>query len=113
MANLDITVARGADWVHVATIKDNGGTPVTVAAANFVGEVKNPNATVDTVAATFTFALVTDGTDGKIRITLTAAQSLLLRKDRLYAYDIFATLLSRRYRMLWGNVELQPNTTTL
>jgi len=113
MANLDITVARGADWVRVATIKDNGGNPVTVSASNFVGEIKNPNATVDTVAATFTFALVTDGTDGKIKFTLTKEQSLLLRKDRLYAYDIFATLLGRRYRMLWGNVDLEPNITTL
>ncbi len=113
MANLDITVARGADWVRVATIKDNGGTPVTVAAANFVGEIKNPNAPVDTVAATFTFALVTDGTDGKIRITLTKEQSLLLRKDRSYAYDIFATLLGRRYRMLWGKTGLDFNITTL
>lgn len=112
MANLDITVARGADWVKTLTVKYRNGTPVNLNGSVWVGQVKNPNATEDTVAATFTFALVTDGTDGMVRVTLSKAQSLLLRKDRIYAYDIFATFLSRDYRVLWGNADLSPNITT-
>ncbi len=113
MANLDITVARGADWSKVLTFKDKSGVAVNINGSVMIGEVKNPNATVDTVAATFTFALVTNGSDGMVRMTLPKEQSLLLRKDREYTYDFFATLLGRRYRVLWGKVDLQINTTTL
>jgi hypothetical protein len=113
MANLDITVARGADWVKTLTVEYRSRLPVNIGdGSTWAGEIKNPNATQDTVAATFTFAVVTNGSDGMIRMTLTDDQSLLLRKDRLYAYDVFATILGRRYRVLWGNVDLQPNITT-
>lgn len=113
MANLNIEIARGADWVKTLTVQYRDGTPVNMNGSVWVGQVKNPNATEDTVAATFSFALVTDGSDGLVRATLTKEQSLLLRKDRLYAYDIFATFLGRRYRVLWGNADLDPNITTL
>lgn len=112
MANLDITVARGADWVKTLTVNYRDGLPVDIGdGTTWAGVIKNPNATQDTVAAEFTFEVVTDGSDGMIVMTLTDDQSLLLRKDRLYAYDVFATILGRRYRVLWGNVDLQPNLT--
>lgn len=114
MANLDITVARGADWVKTLTVNYRNGLPVDLGdGSTWVGEIKNPNATQDTVAATFSFELVTDGSDGMIRMILTDDQSLLLRKNRLYAYDVFATILGRRYKVLWGNADLEPNITTL
>lgn len=112
MANLDITVARGADWVKTATVQYRNGTPVNLVGSVWVGEIKNPKAVGDSVVATFTFALVTDGSDGMVRITLSKEQSLLMRKDRLYAYDIFATFLGRRYRVLWGEAKLNLNVTT-
>lgn len=113
MANLDITVVRGADWSRVATIKYRNGTPVNINGSVFTGQVKNPNATEDTVAATFTFTLVTDGSDGKVTITLPKAQGELLRPDRLYIYDLFTTIAGKRYRFLWGNADVPKNTTPL
>ena len=105
MANLDITVARGADWSKTAQVAYKDRDPVNIGdGTTWVGQVKNPNATEDTVAATFTFDVVTNGSDGYITISLPAAQTSLLRKDRLYEYEIFATILSKRYRVLWGKV---------
>ena len=112
MANLDIEIARGADWSKVATVVDNAGAAVTVAAANFTGQIKlASNLAATTPVASFSFALVNTGTDGKIRITLTKEQSLLLARGKVYAYDIFATLLTRRYQMLWGSITLRDNVT--
>jgi len=109
MANLDITIERGADWSRVATIKTRDGSPVDIGAATFVGQIKNPNATQDTITAEFEFDLVTDGADGKVTMSLSDTQSLLLRTDRGYSYSIFMTLGSRRYLMLWGRAILNPN----
>ena len=112
MANLDIEISRGADWSKVATVADNAGTPITVAALNFTGQIKlTSNLAATTPVASFSFALFTGGTDGKIRITLTKEQSLLLSRGKSYSYDIFATLLSRRYQLLWGSIILRDNVT--
>lgn len=113
MANLDIEISRGADWSKVATVADNAGTPITVAASNFTGQIKlTSNLAATTPVASFSFALVTGGgADGKIRITLTKEQSLLLSRGKSYSYDIFATLLTRRYQLLWGSIILRDNVT--
>lgn len=113
MANLDIEIARGADWSKVATVQDNAGAAVTVAVVDFVGEIKlTSNLAATSPVAEFTFALITiGGADGKIRITLTKEQSLLLARGKAYSYDIFATLLTRRYQLLWGSIILRDNVT--
>lgn len=113
MANLDIEIARGADWVKTLTVKYRNGSPVNLNGSVWVGQIKNKKATEDTVAATFSFALATNGSDGMVRATLSKEQSLLLRDSRVYSYDIFATFLGRRYRVLWGAADLQMNVTTL
>jgi hypothetical protein len=111
MANLDITIDRGADWTHVWTVKTRDGSPVDLSDSVFAGQIRDPHAIKDVAAAVFTFDLVTDGTDGKVRVTLPSAQSLLLRFDRAYEYDMFMTLGTVRYRPLWGRCDVNRNYT--
>ena len=108
MANLNLTIARGADWSKVLTFRDKAGVAVTVSAAAFEGQMKKSGTGT---GATFTFANVTNGTDGKIRVTMTAAQTLTQTKSGTYSYDIFGTILTREYKVLWGSVDFQPNIT--
>jgi len=109
MANLDITIERGADWSRVWTIQTRDRSVVDISGATFVGQIKNPKATEDTITAEFDFDFVTDGTDGKVTMSLTDTQSLLLRPDRGYSYSAYMTLGGRRYLVLWGRAILNSN----
>lgn len=79
---------RAATWSKVLTIRDNAGDPVDVSAATFFGQIRREFAKQP--AALFAFAFTTDGSNGEVRITFTAAQSMLLKPGRgVYEYDIF------------------------
>lgn len=108
MANLNITVARGADWSKVLTFRDKLGVAVDISASTFTGQMKK---TGSGTGADFTFEFDTDGTDGKIRMTMTTAETLTQSKSGNYRYDVFADILGRDYRVLWGTVDFQPNIT--
>lgn len=112
MAKLDITVARGADWSKVLTFKDKSGVAVDLSAAlsSFKGQMKKKDGTTP---SSFSFSFVTNGTDGKIRATLPSTQNLLQTKEGAYSYDIHGTILTRKYRILWGAVDFQLNVTEL
>lgn len=111
-ANHNITIDRGADWSKVLVIANNNGAPVSLANTVWKGEIKDPNDPLERVVATFAFDIISGGTTGQVRITLTKAESLKLQKKTYYTYDWFVSLNGVNVRLLEGEIDLQINTTT-
>jgi hypothetical protein len=123
-ANFDITIDRATDWSIVLTIKDTYGVAInleTITSAgppivykyDFTGEIRNKVTKKEVVS--FTFDKTTNGDTGQLGISLSKANTLLLREQDTYEYDIFmadtAVNPDTFTRLLEGDCFVQNNTT--
>jgi len=69
----DIEIVKGDDYVHVVNIKTRAGAPVVITGYTYQAQLRKVKTQADP-DATFT-ALVSDGPNGEITITLDAADT--------------------------------------
>lgn len=120
-ANYDIVVDRGAVFQEVWTLKDANGDPVDLSAAGanatFSGQVTDPYSAEPAVIATFDLGFETDGTDGQVYFALPVSETLKLKKNKSYRYDIFIRFGDPAdndfVRILEGELEARMNSTTI
>ena len=80
--NNDLAIYQGARWYHTFTFLQTGTTdPVNLTGKTFVIEFRHPSR--DTLLFSGVAAFVTDGTDGKITVLATAAQTNTLTKGKV------------------------------
>lgn len=108
-ATNNITIERYADWVKVLTVDDNAGDPVNIGAGTFVGSISL--GTGKPVIASFAFTILNSGTDGQVRITLSASESRKLVPGQKYRYEIVMTLSSLRRPLIKGTITVDGNIT--
>ena len=123
-ANFDITIDRASDWSIVLTIKDAYGTAINLETDTdvgspivykyaFTGEVRNKATKKEVVS--FTFDQTTNGDTGKLGISLSKANTLLLREPDTYEYDIFMADTAANpdtfTRLLEGDFTVRNNFT--
>ena len=115
-ANYDITLDRAAEYTFVLTIQNQAGTAVDLTS---VEDGANPDKVwadvrdVDNkkTVVSFTCDVLSPATDGKIQLTLTEANTLLLNAKRSYEYDIFMERSSKMERLIYGSLTVRPNYT--
>jgi len=90
-AAVDLLVEQGATWEQDIIWKDSNGALVDVTGYTGSMDVRESQGAVDPVIVAPTIAFGT--TDGKITLTLTAAQTAALDAagDRSWVYDLFVT----------------------
>ena len=78
----DLAIYQGARWYHTLTLLQTGTTtPVDLSGKTFALEFRHPSR--DTLLFSGAIAFVTDGTDGKITVLATAAQTNTLTKGKV------------------------------
>ena len=120
-ANYNITVDRGAVFQEVLTMNDANQDPLDLSAAgldaSFSGQVSDPFAATPTITADFQIEFLTDGTDGRVALILPVEETLKLKKNKDYRYDIFVRFGDPAdndfVRILEGTVDARINTTTV
>lgn len=108
-ATLDLRIDRAASFSFVASVDAADGTPINIASAVFHADVRDADSYRE--VCQFTTALVTDGTDGQVRLSLSTTQTKLFREEGSYEYDLFMILSGTTYRLLKGNVTCSENIT--
>jgi glucose/arabinose dehydrogenase len=120
-----IAFAQGETVVMTLTLKDSGGVPIDINGDSFEAKIKALDDLTTDLGA-FTDALVTDGSDGKVALTLTAAASLAIPSNVaynakgvvsatpsiVYFYDVYRTKAdTTRRRVASGLVTVEPTIT--
>lgn len=84
---LDIVIEQGATFSRVLTITDSTSTAVDISNDTFRGQVRSSFKS-GAVEASFSFAFVTDGTDGKVAFTISDEATSAMTFGRNFVYDI-------------------------
>lgn len=109
-ANYDITIDRAAEYSFVLTVQDELQQVVDISEdTTFYSDIRETVSKKE--AVTFTTALVTDGSDGKVSFNLSESDTLVLRPDKVYEYDIFMRISGKTKRLLFGKVFVRANIT--
>jgi len=120
-----ISFAQGETVIMTLTIKDGAGTVIDVGADTFEAEIKSIDDLATSLGA-FTPTFPTDGSDGKVAMTLSAAISLSIPTNVaynakgvlsttpsiVYMYDVYRTKAdTTRRRIASGLVTVEPTIT--
>ena len=110
------SIRTGSTWRRELTIKDSGGVPVDISTWQFEMMVrKTPSS--DTVILELSsgngkIVFVTDGTDGKIQLVLTASETSALIDDiGENTYDLKYVLGADTKDLLEGLIEILASNT--
>ena len=82
----DLQIDQGADYKLTITFKDAAGVVIDISGKSYLGDLRVTHEQA-TATVAFTFAQPGGGTDGKLDLTLTNAQTGALASG-LYVYDI-------------------------
>ena len=83
---LDITIEQGSTFSRSITLTDSNNDPIDISNDTFRGQVrKHPKQ--DVIEASFAFAFITDGTDGKVAMTISHEDTSTMTYGR-NVYDI-------------------------
>ena len=120
-----ISFAQGETVIMTLTVKDGLGAPINISGDTFAAEIKALDNLATSLGA-FSPALVTDGSDGKVAMTLLAAISLAIPSNVaynakgvvsatpsiVYMYDVYRTKAdTTRRRIASGLVTVEPTVT--
>lgn len=120
-----IEFAQGDTVNLTITVNDGQGSPIDISGDTFAGKVKNI-ADLATSLGDFTSAFTTDGTDGKITLTLSTAVTLAIASNvtynakgvasatpsAVYFYDVYRTKPdTTKRRIANGLVTVNPTIT--
>ena len=108
-AKYDITIDRAALFKVSLTIYNDIGSVVNLTGGTFYSDIRDKETKKEVTQ--FSITPVTNGTDGKVYISLSEANTKILTDARLYEYDLFMILSGRTYRLLEGAVIVRNNIT--
>ena len=102
----NLLIHTGTDFVQIFTLADDGGD-FNLSGYSVVSKFKkNPASSTSTSFST----TITDSVNGKIRISLTAAQTAELKAGRYY-YDLFLHKDGENTRIIEGDVIVKKSVT--
>jgi hypothetical protein len=120
-----IAFAQGDTVRLTLTINDGQGAPINIATDTFEAKIKDI-ANLGVSLGDFTWALTTDGSDGKVTLTLTTAVTLAIPSNvaynakgvasatptAVYFYDVYRTKVdTTKRRIANGLVTVEPTIT--
>lgn len=120
-----IAFAQGETVTMTITVTDGVGAPINIATDTFEAKIKDL-ANLAVALGSFTYALTTDGSDGKVTFTLTSAISLAIPTNvaynakgvasatptAVYFYDVYRTKVdTTKRRIAVGLVTVEPTIT--
>jgi hypothetical protein len=108
-ANYNITIDRAAEYTFVLTIQNQAGTAVNIGSVAFYADIRD--LVNNTEAVSFAYVILDSGVNGQVSFNLTEANTLLLRPDGRYSYDIFMIRSGSTERLLYGSVTARANIT--
>lgn len=108
-ANYDITIDRAAEYKFVLTIQNQAGAAVNISSATFYADIRETVSKKEVVS--FTTTILDSGVNGQVSLALTEANTLLLKPNGDYEYDIFMRRGTVMERLLYGSVAVRANTT--
>lgn len=101
-AQHSIIFVPGEDFGFTLTIKDAGGTIEDLAGNTFAAEIRR--ASGDELMASFTCAVVGDGSTGQVSCTLPDTETIKLNPGTTYKWDLFRIESGIKTRLIYGNV---------
>lgn len=108
---LDLTIEQGASFSRVITIEDSIGNPVNINSDTFRGQVRSSYKS-GKVQANFTFTIYTDGSDGKVAISLSDEDTALMDAGKNFVYDVeWINSNGTVRRLLEGNANITAEVT--
>lgn len=108
-ANYDITIDRAAEYTFVLTIQNQAGAAVNIGSATFYADIREAVSKKEVVS--FTPTILNSGVNGQVSFALTEANTLLLKPNGNYEYDIFMRRGTVMERLLYGSVAVRANIT--
>ena len=110
-ANYDITIDRAAEYKFVLTIQNQAGAAVNLGspAATFYADIRETATKKEIVS--FTAAILNSGVNGQVSLNLSEANTLDLKPNGSYEYDIFMRRNNITERLLYGSVTVRANIT--
>lgn len=91
-ANVTVTMTQGDDKTLTVTVQDSNGSPISLNAAQSIKYKVARRVTSTTFVIEKSLgsgiALVTDGSDGKLRVTLDGVDTESLKGDYFYEIEI-------------------------
>jgi hypothetical protein len=109
-AKYDITIDRAAEYSFVLTVQDELQQVVDISEdTSFYSDIRESDSKREAVS--FTTALISDGSDGKISFNLSESDTLALKPSKSYEYDIFMRSSDKTTRLLYGAVIVRANIT--
>lgn len=106
-ATAHLFIDQGSDFSAEIDLMQDDGTPMDLAESTVVSQMRRSYYSL--TAHSFQ-AQILDVNEGKIKLTMTAANSSLLRSGR-YVYDVEVVTSQGRTRVLEGIVTLYPEVT--
>ncbi len=104
---LDLYIDQGDDYDKIVTLNDAVGAPInlngltiTVSLKRYYNSTKNYSLTA---------ASIGDGADGKILLSMTAANTALLVDPR-YVYTVYVMTATKKVKVSHGQVLVSPMT---
>lgn len=107
-ADQDLTITRGDTETLVVTITSDGTTPINITGRTYRAQIRSSQ-DATTVKASFT-CVVTDGPNGKVTATLSAANSATLASG-VYYWDFEENASGVVSTILAGNVTVAADVT--
>lgn len=107
-ADQDLTITRGDTETLVVTITSDGTTPINITGRTYRAQIRSSQDSV-TVKASFT-CVVTDGANGQVTCTLSAANSATLGSG-VYYWDFEENASGVVSTILAGNVTVTADVT--
>lgn len=108
-ANYDITLDRAAEYTFVLTIQNQSGNAVDIGTANFYADVRD--SVTKKEVCSFTPTILNGGDYGQVSLALSEADTLLLKPNGDYEYDIFMRRSTTMERLIYGSVTVRANIT--
>ncbi len=112
-AQYDLVIDRAAEYRFVLTIKNRGGSPISLTGNGFHADIREKK--TKKTAATFSPSITAAPTVGEVLLSLSEANTLLLNHNTEYEWDLFRVVGSApnqsTERLLYGDVTVRQNIT--
>lgn len=106
---LNIILKQAEDYIITGTVEEDG-VAVDISGWTLKAQIKSEYLQAGTALEAFTFAFVTDGTDGKYTRSMTKAEIAALTFTSA-VWDQFYTAGGLSSKMLTGTVTVEPSAT--
>ena len=106
----DLEIEQGSSFKYTIDIKTGSGSVYDLSNHTIAAQMKK---SYNSFIIAATFAAVTTDTAGQIQLSLTAAQTIVIKAGR-YVFDvIMETPSGDKYRVVEGQITISPGVTTI